>query len=163
MILERKEMFAPARTEMEDLEDAIGHVDRMAISLIGASQDCIKILDQEGALLFMSENGQCAMEIKSYDAIRGQVWSTLWPAEMEQEIERLVAVARSGERGELVAACPTGRGRLKVWQVFTSPIYITGVGLSDRILSISRDVTIAWRAGHWPDAIVAPSIRHLPT
>ncbi|MFQ6551584.1 PAS domain-containing protein [Aestuariibius insulae] len=163
MIIDGKDRFIPARTEVDELEDAIGNVDQLAVSLIKSSRDCIKVLDQEGVLIFMSENGQCAMEISNYEVVRGQLWSALWPKELAGEIEQLVDIARGGQRGEIVAGCPTGRGRLKVWQVFTSPIHITGTGPSDRILSVSRDITIGWQAGKWPDAIIAPSIAHLPT
>ena len=40
-------------------------------SLLGSSGDCIKILDLDGNLIFMTEGGQRVMEVTDFGAIQG--------------------------------------------------------------------------------------------
>ena len=39
--------------------------------LLECSPDCLKVLDNEGKVLFSNANGLCAMEIDSFDQVSG--------------------------------------------------------------------------------------------
>ncbi len=44
-------------------------------SVLGSSTDCIKVLDLDGKLTFMSEGGQRVMEVSDFNAVAGCPWS----------------------------------------------------------------------------------------
>lgn len=47
-------------------------------SLLIASEDCIKVIDLDGNLAFMSEGGQRVMEVSDFNAIKGCPWPDFW-------------------------------------------------------------------------------------
>ncbi len=47
-------------------------------SVLAASGDCIKVLDLDAKLLFMSEGGQRLMEVGDFNAIQGCPWPDFW-------------------------------------------------------------------------------------
>jgi len=47
-------------------------------SLLASSDDCIKVIDLDGKLDFMSEGGQRTMEVSDFNAIRGCPWPDFW-------------------------------------------------------------------------------------
>ena len=49
-------------------------------TLLASSGDCIKILDLDGNLIFMTEAGQRVMEVPDFSAIRGCPWPDFWKA-----------------------------------------------------------------------------------
>jgi len=53
--------------------------ERFVKAALAASEDCIKIIGLDGALLFMSEGGQQVMDVDDFDVIKGCIWPTLWP------------------------------------------------------------------------------------
>jgi hypothetical protein len=50
---------------------AAAHADSLLLALLASSGDCIKILDLDGSLLFMTEGGQRIMEVTDFSAIQG--------------------------------------------------------------------------------------------
>ena len=145
--------FSPSAACLSDaaeLEAALGHVDHMAVALMGASPDCIKLLDLDGNLLFMSANGQCAMQIDDFDALRGAKWSDLWPEPMQGLVSRSLATPLRGGMSRFVGQCPTARGEMRVWDVMVTPVLDRAVAADKspvRLLSTSRDVTAQYGAG----------------
>ena len=112
----------------------------VALSLLAASPDCVKLLDLQGGLLFMSYSGTCAMEIDDVSAILGRFWWDLWP---EKERPRLVAAvdaAAHGRASEFAAFCPTAKGTPRWWAVTVSPV-LGMDGKVAQILAVSRNVT----------------------
>jgi hypothetical protein len=53
---------------------ATAHADSLLLALLASSGDCIKILDLDGSLLFMTEGGQRIMEVTDFSAIQGCLW-----------------------------------------------------------------------------------------
>src|SRR6185312_13402584 len=47
-------------------------------SVFAASGDCIKILDLDGKLIFMTDVAKRIMEVTDFDAIKGCFWPDLW-------------------------------------------------------------------------------------
>ena len=110
------------------------------LSILNASQDCVKLIEPDGALSFMNENGMCAMEIDAFDAIAGRPWPELWPAAMRPLLYESLDRARNGERISFEAECPTAKGTVKWWHVSVLPIR-SADGHIQKILASSRDIT----------------------
>lgn len=104
-----------------------------------SSVDCVKVLDLQGHLLRMNQNGQCMMEIADFEPIRGAVWANFWPEETRPIVQAELEKARKGATGHFSAFCPTAKGTPKVWDVIISPICRDEV--VEGFLSVSRDIT----------------------
>ena len=110
------------------------------LSVLHASPDCIKIVELDGSLSFMNENGRCAMEIDDLDVMTGAPWPSLWP---EAEYDRIVAALRAAGEGRSTrfeAYCPTAKGTPRWWDVSVAPVPDED-GRPARVVSISRDIT----------------------
>ncbi|MBE7196758.1 MAG: PAS domain-containing protein [Parafilimonas terrae] len=108
--------------------------------VLSSSTDCIKVLDLEGRLTFMSEGGQRVMEVSDFNAISGCPWPDFWAGSGHAEAVAAVRGAREGRSASFVGRASTMQGTPKWWHVAVSPI--PGMdGKPHRILSVSRDIT----------------------
>lgn len=120
--------------------------------IIGASADCIKVLDLEGRLKWMSENGLCLMEVDDIALIRGADWVSFWPDEASRDQARqALQAARLGGMGRFRGFGPTLKGTPKWWDVLVTAIYDAD-GAPRALLSVSRETTDRKRA---EDALAA--------
>lgn len=110
------------------------------LSVMNASQDCIKIVEVDGRLSFMNSNGMCALEIDDFSMVADQPWANMWPATMRSTLLQAMENARNGNRTSFEAACPTMKGTQKWWHVTVMPLH-NAKGAVYRILASSRDVT----------------------
>jgi PAS domain S-box-containing protein len=109
-------------------------------SVLASSTDCIKVLDRDGKLTFMSEGGQRVMEVSDFNAIAGCPWPDFWAGSGHVEALAAVQSAREGRSASFVERASTMRGTPRWWHVAVSPI--RGLdGTAQRILSVSRDIT----------------------
>lgn len=128
------------RTRQRLAEDALRDREAFLSSVLGSSGDCIKVLDLEGRLSFMTEIGQKVMEVADFNTLCGLSWPTFWDAAGRQDAETAVATARAGGIGRLQGFCPTMKGTPKYWDVVVTPI--RGVdGTVANLLAVSRDIT----------------------
>jgi PAS domain S-box-containing protein len=109
-------------------------------SLLAGSGDCIKILDLDGNLIYMTEAGQRLMEVTDFNAIKGCSWPHLWQGEGHAEANKAVTAALAGNTGRFEGFATTLAGTPKWWDV-TVTLIRDADGDPDRLLSISRDVT----------------------
>jgi PAS domain S-box-containing protein len=116
--------------------------DEVMRGVLSASDDCIKVLDLDANLLFMSEGGQRVMEVDDFETIRGCPWPDFWQGELNHEAEAAVAAARAGRGAQFRGLTPTMAGNPRWWDVRLSPIFGRD-GTPEKLLSISRDVTPA--------------------
>ena len=108
--------------------------------VLSSSTDCIKVLDLDGRLTFMSEGGQRVMEVSDFNAIAGCPWPDFWADSGHAEAVAAVNGAREGRSASFVGRASTLQGTPKWWHVAVSPI--PGLdGKPHRILSVSRDIT----------------------
>ncbi len=112
-------------------------------SVLESSPDCIKVLDLEGRLLFMSEGALCAMEIDDFLTVKDRSWPTFWPD--GSQAQSAVDTARVGGVGQFGGYADTFKGRSRCWDVRVTPI-LGRDGRPERLLAISRDVTDAREA-----------------
>lgn len=115
----------------------------MIQSLLAQSRDCIKLIDLEGRLIYMSVNGLAAMEIEDFSTVSNKAWRDLWPEPSQVRIDEAIAAARNGEASRFQAYCPTGAGDDRWWDVSVSPLH-DDQGQVSRILSISRDISFQY-------------------
>lgn len=113
--------------------------DALILALMQSSMDCIKLLDRDGRLVMMSENGQCVMEIDDASGILGRFWWDLWPADQGDALRALVAKAAGGEDAYYRGACPTGKGTMKLWDVRAAPVE-DSTGDISQVVVVSREV-----------------------
>ncbi len=109
-------------------------------AVLAASEDCIKVLDLEGRLSFMSEGGQRVMEVVDFEAIRGCAWPDFWEDAHSDEARAALAAAREGRSYRFHGPANTAAGNPRYWDVQVSPI-IGSDGAPEAILSVSRDIT----------------------
>jgi two-component sensor histidine kinase len=114
-------------------------------SVLAGCGDCIKILDLDGRLQFMSEGGKRVMEVDDFSALKGCPWPGFWAGAGNADATRAVETAKAGGIGRFKGAANTAKGTPRYWDVQVSPI-MGSDGKPSHLLSISRDITEEWRA-----------------
>ena len=114
-------------------------------TLLASSGDCIKILDLDGNLIYMTEGGQRIMEVSDFGAIKGCPWPDFWQDKGNAEAKAAVAAALEGNTGHFQGFATTMAGTPKWWDV-TVTLIRDADGKPERLLSVSRDITEPRRA-----------------
>lgn len=136
---------ASVRDELSAAGDSLADNDDVLRSVLSGCGDCIKILDLEGRLQFMSEGGKRVMEVDDFTELKGCPWLDLWQGTGNVEAIKAIETAKNGGTGRFKGAANTAKGNPRHWDVQVSPI-IGKDGKPTHLLSISRDVTDEWRA-----------------
>jgi two-component sensor histidine kinase len=121
-------------------EPAFPNIDFLLSAVFSGSGDCIKILDLDGHLQFMSEGGKRVMEVDDFDPLRGCPWPDLWKGEGHDKARHAVEAARRGESSRFEGRAETLKGTSKIWDVQVMPIAGPD-GSPSHLLSISKDIT----------------------
>ena len=74
--------------------------------ILSASGDCIKILDLEGRLQFMSEGGKRVMEVEDFSALKGCPWPEFWAGDGNVQAISAVEAAKAGKTARFRGAAP---------------------------------------------------------
>ena len=114
-------------------------------SVLAGCGDCIKILDLDGRLQFMSEGGKRVMEVDDFGPLKGCPWPEFWAGDGNTEAKRAVETAKAGGIGRFKGPANTAKGSPRHWDVQVSPI-MGADGKPSHLLSVSRDITEEWRA-----------------
>ncbi|GJE79532.1 PAS domain-containing sensor histidine kinase [Methylorubrum thiocyanatum] len=126
--------------------------------VLAASNDCIKVLDLDAKLAFMSEGGQRVMEVSDFNAVVGCPWPNFWEGEGNVAAKEAIAAAQAGVARGFQGYADTMKGNRRYWDVQVSPIMGTD-GKPERILSISRDITDL-KAAEEARAVLAQELAH---
>ena len=132
-------------TEVKAAERALRDSEELRRRIIESSTDCIKVLDLDGNLLFMSRGGQQLLEIDNIDHYLNGCWVDFWLPEDRPRIREAIAAAGAGGIGTFQAFCPSAKGAPRWWDVITTPICNVN-GEPEQLLSVSRDITERKRA-----------------
>ncbi|WP_457108579.1 diguanylate cyclase domain-containing protein [Methylobacterium sp. P5_C11] len=132
----RRELVLP----LEQIELNPLFVGDLLREMLESSTDCVKLLDYEGNLLFLSAGGSKMMEIDDVGPLLGRPWVDLWQGEHNAAARLALAQARAGWAARFQGFCHTAKGHPKWWDVALSPLKGPS-GARGRILAISRDVT----------------------
>ncbi len=108
--------------------------------VLASSPDCIKVLDLDAKLNFMSEGGMCIMEVDDFATIDGAYWPSFWPGEGHAKALAAVDEATRGGSGRFQGFATTRKGTPRWWDVTVTPINGSD-GLPQQLLSVSRDIT----------------------
>lgn len=108
--------------------------------VLASSNDCIKVLDLDAKLAFMSEGGKRVMEVSDFNAVAGCPWPSFWEGAGNLAAKGAIAAARAGVASSFQGYSDTMKGNRRYWDVQVSPI-MGADGKPERILSISRDIT----------------------
>ncbi len=113
--------------------------------VLASSTDCIKVLDLDGRLAWMSEGGQRVMQVSDFNAIKGCPWPDFWRDQGHDDAHTAVALAKMGGEGFFQGMAATMTGTVKWWDVRVSPI-LGSDGRPEKLLCVSRDITDTKRA-----------------
>ena len=108
--------------------------------IVESSSDCVKVLDLDGNIIYLREQGQKLLEVTRIDALLGTSWINLWKGEERQNAKAAVETARNGASGSFRGFGRTLKGKPKWWHTVISPMYGTN-GNVERLLAVSRDMT----------------------
>lgn len=130
-----KDVTATKRTEsrLRDTQEFNSRV-------LASSNDCIKVIDLDGKLAFMSEGGMKVMEVSDFNSVKGCPWPDFWQDQGHLDANAAIANAKAGISGRFQGFANTFLGTPKWWDVQVTPIY-DEQGAVEKILCISRDIT----------------------
>jgi formate hydrogenlyase transcriptional activator len=128
-------------TERKEAAQALRDAEEFQRRLIACSQDCIKVLDLEGRLLWMNEGGMQALEICDLGPFVNSSWIQFWVGEDANAAQAAVEEARRGGTGRFTGYFATTTTKQpRWWDVVVSPI-LNVAGKPERLLAVSRDIT----------------------
>jgi PAS domain S-box-containing protein len=143
-----------------DAEQALRDSDQYNRSIVDSSPDCLAILTPDARVIQMTPQGMRLMDVKDFASIADSDWFGFWSGEEQAAARRAFAAARDGDAGRFQGFCPTQAGTPKWWDVIVMPIR-SGDGKTERLLSVSRDITEVKRAeadltaaNHFLDSLV---------
>ncbi len=117
-------------------------------SVLASSADCIKVLDLDAKLVFMSEGGQRVMEVSDFNAIRGCPWPDFWQDEGNADAKAAVEAAKAGRTGHFQGPAQTMAGTPRYWDVQVTPIL--GADGQPGPVTAKLCVLAIWRQRHSP-------------
>uniref|UniRef100_UPI00286B843B PAS domain-containing sensor histidine kinase n=1 Tax=Chamaesiphon sp. VAR_48_metabat_135_sub TaxID=2964699 RepID=UPI00286B843B len=127
-------------TERKHNEEALRRSEEFTRRVLASNKDCIKVLDLEGRLLYMNDNGQLLMEIDDFATIANTKSAELWQGVEAEYFAAAFNTAKSGGIGKFEGHCNTFKDTPKWWEVVVTPI-LDADGKVEQILSVSRDIT----------------------
>ena len=108
--------------------------------IIASSPDCTKVLDLEGHVRQMTEQGCRLVEVDNFEDVRGSLWLDWWKDENRQRATNAVEAARQGRTSRFLAFGKTFKDTPKWWDTVVSPLH-DEQGKPAMLLAISRDIT----------------------
>lgn len=131
---------AAAELERKRMEEALRESEAFKNLILESSPDCIKVLDLEGRLLFVSKGGMERLGISDAAPFLNRSWVEFWEGEDKQKARAAIEAARTGGIGRFYGFYPTAAGKSKWWDVLITPM-LGLTGKPERLLAISRDIT----------------------
>ena len=114
-------------------------------SIVDNSFDCIKTIDLEGNLQFMSKGGIDKLEIKDVNKYLGTSWFDLFADDERKLAIEAVDAAKSRKIGRFRSYIPSEKGKPMWWDAMVTSI-AKGNEKADTLLAISRDITLEHEA-----------------
>ncbi|HET6861803.1 MAG TPA: PAS domain S-box protein [Pyrinomonadaceae bacterium] len=127
-------------TQRKKTEAALVESEEFNRRIVESSTDCIKVLDLQGNLLYISQNGLRLLEMTETEPYLNASWIDLWAGEAKTASADAVLRAAQGENVVFLADGTTIGGKRKWWNTVITPIRGED-GKVERLLAVSRDVT----------------------
>ena len=117
----------------------VGNDDLLRGVLSGCG-DCIKVLDLNGRLQFMSDGGKRVMEVDDFGALKGCPWVEFWAGDGNLQASAAVEAAKAGKTSRFRGPANTAKGNPRYWEVQVSPIFDANSRVA-QLLAISKDIS----------------------
>ncbi|WP_205790211.1 PAS domain-containing protein [Microvirga makkahensis] len=127
-------------TEAKHSVEALRASEEFNRRILDSSSDCIKVLDSDARLQFMSQGGMQVMEVDNFGTIQGCDWRSFWSGPEHGKARQAVETALAGGTARFQGPTPTAKGTPKWWDVAVTPIR-GAHGEVEKLLSVSRDIT----------------------
>jgi PAS domain S-box-containing protein len=121
-------------------ERAVHESEEFTRRVLASSSDCIKVLDLDLHIKYMSPAAMKLMEVDDFGSCENADWSTFWRDPDRPMVMAAINQALAGGAGNFHAFCPTMKGTPKWWDVIVTPIK-DDEGRVVKLLASSRDVT----------------------
>lgn len=132
--------FMQTAVQLTKAQGSLDITPELARQLIACSFDCIKVLNLDGRILYMSPGGQELLDIDSPAQWLNKPWVDFWRGTENQSAQAAVETARSGGMGRFEGYAATLKGTPKWWDIVVTPLR-NAAGQIERLLAISRDIT----------------------
>jgi two-component sensor histidine kinase len=119
--------------------------DELLHGVLAGCGDCITLLDLDGRLQFMSEDGLRAMEIDDFAEVKGCAWQELWGGANCVDAVNAIEASKAGGRARFTGTANIAKGTPRYWDVQVFPIPGRD-GEPSHLLAICRDITDELRA-----------------
>ena len=111
-------------------------------SVLEHSPDCIKIIDKNGRVEYINDNGLCLLELDNIDTVKNKFWWDLWEDQDKPMIQQAVTKALDQQKVHFQASFNTAKGTNKWWDIIVLPLRIDeATNKAERLLTVSRDIT----------------------
>lgn len=127
-------------SDLKQAEVDLRESESLKQSILDSSNDCIKVLNLEGQILFMNQGGLSLLEVTDPTSVLHRNWVDFWHGEDHEQASAVLAVARAGRVGHMQGYCPSTTGVPKWWDVVATPLRGES-GQVIRLVVISRDIT----------------------
>ncbi|HEY0147487.1 MAG TPA: EAL domain-containing protein [Allosphingosinicella sp.] len=111
----------------------------LSATILESSQDCIKLLELDGTILFLNPLGPKALDIEDGAPLLGKCWFDFLSLENAAQAREAVAAAAGGEVKQFAAMQTTALGRDKWFDIVVTPVVTDGA--IRRVVVIARDIT----------------------
>jgi PAS domain S-box-containing protein len=138
--IERADAAEHQHTDLRGVHEALLRSSEFNEQILTHSTDCIKVLDLEGRIEFMSAGGMRVMEVDDFDQVARCPWPEFWRGDEHGKAAKALADANAGLVGRFEGAAATAKGNLRWWEVTVSPIHGPD-GKILKLLGISRDIS----------------------
>ncbi len=127
-------------TESKRAEQELRQSQAFNSSIIRSSADCIKVVDLEARLRYISPTGLSLLGCAEPEPLLGRPLGQLFPPEEQAAVAQALEAARQGQVGHFQGYSPTASGQPKWWDVTVTPIAAED-GRVESLLAVSRDIT----------------------
>ena len=122
------------------VEEKLRRTEEFTRNIIESTADCVKVLDIDGRIQYMSPAGQRSLEISDPSQFLNKKWVELWREEDRDRAQGSLSAARNGGVGCFQGDSLTMGGVKKSWDVRITPA-LDKRGNIERLVAVSRDMT----------------------
>ena len=110
------------------------------VRLLESNPDCVKIIDSNGKIIYMNENGVCVLEGDNKEFFLNREWKTMWEESESGVVNEAVEKAFQGETVNFQVPAYTVKGTLKWWDIIVVGLPNES-GIVENLLAVSRDIS----------------------
>ncbi len=120
-------------------QEALRISEERSRQILTSTRDCIKVLDLQGNLLSMNEEGQQRLGIDDFNTVRGSCWLQFW-GDGAPLAEKAMKAALDGGVGQFEGKFVTGKDETTWWDITITPM-VNSSGEITQLLAVSREST----------------------